>query len=409
MSFNKSKLALAVAAAAGLTFSSGAFATNGIIQAGNGMVAHGMGGAGLSNAGEAAAGMDNPALISQTGDALGIGYSFFMPDRSRRTPAGSFPVVEERSDAHAFAIPQLAYTSAINNTLSGGLMVYAAGGMNTDYGTTGSSVDLSMLFVAPTLSYAFTKDVSVGASLLVVYENFRARGVFDMTGAPGSPPTGYTDESTATGYGVKLGVNAKVANGISVGAVLQPKLSMGEIDSFKTYVDSVANYVTGGAVRYTGDAALTLPNLAGVGAKFAVGKDVDINADLMYYQWTSVDLFKFFGWEDQTVLKVGAEWRTSDKLALRAGFNYGKSPISANKSIIGASGFTAVSANGIFPAVSEMHVTVGLGYKMDKNMAFNAYYLYSPENKVEDAAALGGAMAKMSQHALGLGINYAAK
>jgi hypothetical protein len=87
MSFNKSKLALAVAATAGLTFSSGAFATNGIIQAGNGMVAHGLGGAGLSNAGEASAGMDNPALISQTGSSVSVAWSIFMPDREFERPA----------------------------------------------------------------------------------------------------------------------------------------------------------------------------------------------------------------------------------------------------------------------------------------------------------------------------------
>ena len=189
MSLKKSKLTLAIAAAAGLTFSSGAFATNGIIQAGNGMVAHGMGGAGLSNAGEASAGMDNPALISQTGDALGIGYSFFAPNRFHGNATS-----ETRSDAHVFAIPQLAYTSKINNSMSGGLMVYAAGGMNTDYGATKESVDLSMLFIAPTLSYALNKDISLGGSLLVVYENFRARNAFIGLG-------GYTDENTATGYG----------------------------------------------------------------------------------------------------------------------------------------------------------------------------------------------------------------
>jgi len=74
MSFNKSKLALAVAAAAGLTFSSGAFATNGIMQAGNGMAAHGTGGAGLSNANEAMSGFDNPALIGQTGDSVSMAF-----------------------------------------------------------------------------------------------------------------------------------------------------------------------------------------------------------------------------------------------------------------------------------------------------------------------------------------------
>jgi long-chain fatty acid transport protein len=403
MLMNKNKLALAVAIAVSLAAPS-AFATNGIIQPGNGMVAQSMGGAGLSNAGEAAAGMDNPALISQTGDALGIGYSFFMPNRFHGDATSM-----ERSDTHAFAIPQLAFTSKMSDTMNAGLMVYAAGGMNTDYGTIEESVDLSLLFIAPTMSFALSKDVSLGGSLLVVYENFRGRNLFDMTGAPGSPPTGYTDEVTATGYGLKLGMNAKITDGVSVGVVVQPKLSMSEIDSFKEYINDMSQYVTGGAVSFTGDAAPTLPDIAGVGAKFVVNKDLDINTDLMYYKWSGVDLFNFFGWEDQTVLKVGAEWRTSDKLALRAGFNYSKSPIQGDTSIIGSSGFTAVSGNRAFPAVSETHLTVGMGYKMDKNMSFNAYYFYSPETTIEDSAAFGGSKVSMSQHALGLGINYSMK
>jgi long-chain fatty acid transport protein len=396
MSMNKNKLALAVAMAVSLVAPS-AFATNGIIQAGNGMVAHGMGGAGLSNASEAAAGMDNPSLISQTGDSLGLGYSIFMPNRFHGNATSL-----ERSDAHAFAIPQLAYTSKVNDSINGGLMLYAAGGMNTDYGTIGESVDLSMLFVAPTMSFALNKNISLGGSLLVVYENFRARNAFSAFG-------GYSDENTAMGYGLKLGMNAKINDSISIGVVAQPKLSMSEIDSFKNYINFVANAATGGAVSFTGDAALTLPNEFGVGAKFAVNKDLDINTDVMYYQWSGVDLFEFFGWKDQTVLKVGAEWRTSEKLALRAGLNYGKSPIQNDKPIIGSSGFTAASGNYLFPAISETHLTVGLGYKMDKNMTINAYYLYSPETTIEDSAAFGGTKLAMSQHALGIGINYAIK
>ena len=396
MLMNKNKLALAVAVALSVVVPN-AFATNGIIQAGNGMVAHGMGGAGLSNAGEAAAGMDNPALISQTGNSLGLGYSIFMPNRFHGNATSM-----TRSDTHAFAIPQLAYTSKVNDAINGGLMVYAAGGMNTDYGATKESVDLSMLFVAPTMSYALNKKISLGGSLLVVYENFRARNAFAAFG-------GYTDENTATGYGLKLGMDTKITDGISVGVIVQPKLKMSEIDTFKKYINFVAGAATGGVASFTGDAALTLPNEFGVGAKFAVSKDIDINTDLMYYQWTSVDLFKFFGWEDQTVLKAGAEWRTSDKWALRAGFNYGKSPIQGDKKIIPPSPFTAVSGNYLFPAISETHLTVGLGYKMDKNMTINAYYLYSPETKISDSAALGGSVVSMSQNAIGIAINYATK
>lgn len=391
----KSKLALAVAAAAALTFSAGAHATNGIVQAGNGMVAHGFGGAGLSNAGEAAAGMDNPALISQTGDALSVAWSIFMPDRTV-SQGGT----EMASDAKFFGIPQAAFTSKINDAMSWGIMAYAMGGMNSDYrsgpnlgpatpfSSSPQSVDLSGVIVAPTMSYAFNKNVSAGVSLLLGYENLRVRNMFGQ---------GVTNEGSTMAYGVKLGVDAKVTDGISVGAMLQPKMSADELGFFK-------NQLAG--FGFTGDASIVLPNEAGVGGKFAVGKSVDIVADILYYQWSGVDVFDFFGWEDQVVYKVGAEWRTSDKLALRAGLNYGKSPIKGGNT--SGPGMDAATANYPFPAVSETHVTLGMGYQMDKNMAFNAYYMYSPKNTETSADGSGVAIA-MSQNAFGLGINYQTK
>jgi long-chain fatty acid transport protein len=126
----------------------------------------------------------------------------------------------------------------------------------------------------------------------------------------------------------------------------------------------------------------------------------------MYYQWTSVDVFDFFGWDDQIVYKVGAEFRPSDKLALRAGLNYGESPIKGGNTT--DVGMDAATMNYPFPAISETHITLGLGYQMDKNMAFNAYYLYSPEN-TETSADGSGVEISMTQNAFGLGINYQSK
>jgi long-chain fatty acid transport protein len=412
MSFNKSKLALAVAAAAGLTFSSGAFATNGILQVGNGMVAHGLGGAGLSNGGDATAGMDNPALIGDSGDALNIGWSMFSPDRTT-TLAGTY---DFKSDAKMFAIPQIAFTSAINKSMSWGIMAYALGGMNTDYrtdvislaffgGVLPSTTDLSGLIVAPTLSFKPVDSLSLGVSALIAYENFRTRNLFGSTAAyiVGATPVDYgTNEGSTMGYGVKLGADWKITKGISVGAVVQPKISMGEISYFKTFL---TDYVPGfGATPFTGDAQLTTPNEYGIGGKFAVGSSVDIVADILYYEWTSVDVFKYFGWEDQTVFKLGAEFRPTDKISLRFGYDYGKSPIQPG---LAPSGLPTVFANYPFPAISENHVTLGFGYKMDKNVAFNAYYLYSPKTTITDTYT--PVELSMSQNAFGVGLNYQAK
>jgi len=336
----------------------------------------------------------------------------FMPDRTT-TLYGTYDI---KSDAKMFAIPQIAFTSKINNQMSWGIMAYAMGGMNTDYRTDTvslayfsdirpSTVDLSGLIVAPTLSFKPTNNLSLGASLLIAYENFRARNLFGSDSAyyAGAVPARFgTNEGSAMGYGVKLGADFKITDGISVGAMIQPKISMGEISWWK---DFLQNYVgMFGATPFTGDAALTLPNEFGIGGKFAVGKNVDIVADIMYYQWTSVDVFDYFGWEDQIVYKVGAEFRPSDKLALRAGLNYGKSPIQPG---ISPSGLPTVFANYAFPAISETHVTLGLGYKMDKNMALNAYYLYAPKATVTDTFT--PVELSMSQNAFGVGLNYATK
>ncbi len=414
MSFNKSKLAVAVAAAAGLTFSSGAFATNGIIQAGNGMVAHGLGGAGLSNAGEASAGMDNPALISQTGNSVSVAWSIFMPDRQIEQPAllGGATVV---SDSKMFGIPQAAFSSKINDAMSWGIMAYAMGGMNTDYrtgpfgGGNPESVNLQGMIIAPTLSFAFNKNVSAGAALLIGTMNLTARNLFG-----GFPVANNTFDDSSVGYGVKLGVDAKITDGISIGAMVQPQMQMDEFSGFKTFLNNFG---------YTGDASIPLPNEYGIGAKFAAGKSVDIVADVLFYQWTGNEVFEFFGWEDQIVYKVGVEFRPSDTLALRAGFNYAESPIKGGNQTAPITTFGGVTAdaafaNYLFPAISETHVTLGLSYKMDKSMTVTGYYLYAPEASQTTTttsfngtpfATPPGTTVSMTQHAFGLGLNYAAK
>jgi long-chain fatty acid transport protein len=305
------------------------------------------------------------------------------------------------SDANVFAIPQIAFTSKIDDKMSWGIMVNAMGGMSTDYRTffdinglgagfdpSRQTVDLSGMMIAPTLSYAVNKDVTLGASLLIGYANLRLGNIYGMNTAVGASAT---NEGAALAYGVKFGATWKMSDTASFGLVLQPKMSSDELSFFDSFMAAAS------LGSFTGSSEIVLPTTIGVGAKFAVSKDTNIVADVMQYQWTSVDVFDFFGWEDQTVLKIGVEHRASDKLTLRAGLNYGKSPIDSSVAL----------QNYPFPAVSESHFTVGMGYKLDNKMTVNAYYLYSPETKVDDASGAGSI--QMSQNAFGIGINYQMK
>jgi long-chain fatty acid transport protein len=193
--------------------------------------------------------------------------------------------------------------------------------------------------------------------------------------------------------------------------MIQPQMQMDEFSGFKTFLNNFG---------YTCDASIPLPLEAGVGAKFALGKSVDLLTDVLFYQWTGNEVFEFFGWEDQVVYKVGVEFRPSDSWALRAGVNYGESPIKGGNSTkpiptFGGTTADAAFANYLFPAISETHITVGMSYKMDKSLTISGYYLYSPEaSETATASNFGGGYPtgttiSMTQHAFGLGVNYASK
>lgn len=381
---NKSRIAILVAAAC---LPLAANATNGIMQAGNGMVAHGFGGAGIANAAEATSLADNPALAGAIGNQGGAAVSLFNPNRSANIGAG---YVE--SDSKYFWIPQGAYVSKMDEKQAWGIAAYAMGGMNTDYpaavtgGTMPIGVDLSGLIVAPSYSYKASPSTSVGAAILLGYAKLK------MTNLPALFSAGTAGETSdsATGWGVKLGVTSEVSPGTTLAFTYQPKMNMKEM---KKFCD------TGGVFIFMNSSGgcneMTLPNTYSVGTSTKVGAG-KIVADITRLEWEKVDLFKAFGWKNQTVFKAGYEFG-SVETQYRVGFNYGKSPIDGDHA----------GANFAFPAVTETHLTFGFSHKMSAKTTISGYYLRAMEKEISDTSGgwPAGTAIKMNQNAIGVGFN----
>lgn len=377
----RNKLSLALVLAAGLA-PLGASATNGILPYGNGMSAHGVGGAGIANAADAMSGVDNPALLGKTKNQASAGLTFFNPNRSANLGGG---YVDSESDL--FFIPQAAWVGD-KEPLNWGLLAYALGGMNTDYpgslfGVPGNvGVDLSGLIVAPTASYNLSPEFSLGASLLLGYARFETEG----PGAGGLPGN---ESDSATGWGVKLGANFDVSKNISIGATVQPKLNMSKMDKFCATVFAGT------------DCEVTLPTIYGVGSRFGFGSVVLV-ADVMQANWSDVEVFNSAspnspGWEDQTIFKIGMEFHSGSDMIYRVGYNHGDSPIPNNK----------VFNNVLFPAVTEDHLSVGFTKKFGGGMDLIGYYARALENEQIGPNPFGGtASIKMNQNALGIGANW---
>ena len=118
---------------------------------------------------------------------------------------------------------------------------------------------------------------------------------------------------------------------------------------------------------------------------------------------------------------MGGELKPTQKLALRAGYNYGKFPIrggakdptnSNNIPNFDAqfSDFDIAVFNLIgFPAISEHHITLGLGYEFTKNFSIDLAYEHAFKKKVSatDNMNLGLSVeAQNAQNAISIGLNW---
>jgi long-chain fatty acid transport protein len=101
------------------------------------------------------------------------------------------------------------------------------------------------------------------------------------------------------------------------------------------------------------------------------------------------------------VFKVGGQYALPavKRLALRAGYNYGASPLAEERAF----------ENLAFPAVAEHHFTIGAGYEAG-GLTLNVAAQYSPEAKLAGSNAMEQGIvtyeARMSQLAFDVGASW---
>jgi long-chain fatty acid transport protein len=193
---------------------------------------------------------------------------------------------------------------------------------------------------APNLAYMVTPNFSVGASVHVNY------GALDL------------GDGTSSGYSLGAQVGALYKNGpISAGIV----------------------YVTPQKINHK--------NVANLDAAFL------IEADVKWINWKDADGYGDFDWRDQYVFGIGTQYKPTPKLALRAGFNYGRNPVKKNPiadGVVNVQGknvprlnFEILRISG-FPAVVESHVTAGFGYQIAKSVSLELGYTHAFKKSIEE-------------------------
>lgn len=425
-----SKKLLTSAIIAGLTLPVSAFATNGFMLIGYGAKSRAMGGVGVAKGQDGLAAAFNPATMTDVADTLDqdnnyrfdIGGDIFKPSSAvyhdQNALLGPTPVDQETdSPSTAFSkngyymLPAMGFVSKIDNQLSWGFAMVGSGAASVyDQslpGTDGShffnfnglggdhlEIRLMNLQMLPSIAYKIDKNNTVGATLVASFTLFKARGLgaFEALGF-GATAGNMTDMGTDTswGGGVRLGWK---------GNFMQDKLHVGVNYSSRTYMDEFDKYKN----LFAEQGDFDIPSTYALGLAYDFTPSITAYFDVQQINYSEVasvgnsgpqvtgnffecgdlacgalgnDQGLGFGWEDQTVFKLGVSWQYTKELTFRAGYNHGDNQIPDDQ----------VLFNMLAPAVVEDHLTFGATYQISPTMEVSASYVHAFENTITGPTA----------------------
>ena len=381
------------------------FATNGDNLIGVSPASRGMGGIGVGMpVGPTDSIFRNPAWMSQyKGFNLSFGGILFMPEVKAKVDFGGGPV-SGKSKADLFVVPEVGIVHQINNQLTFGIGAFGVSGMGVDYRNQDPSffnmnTTFQFMRIIPALSYKINDAISVSGALHLAY------GSLDMEafGVGGG-------QSQTYGLGFQLGAAYNMGDFVYAGLTYQSPISM----TYKRVFDS------NGDGTYE-DLKLTQPQELAFGLGVKPMDNLKVGMDIRWINWKNAKGYKEFQWKDQWVIAIGGEYKPIPKLALRAGYNYGKSPIRGgakdptNANTIPNlaapfSDFYIARLNLIgFPAITEQHITLGLGYEFTKTFSVDLAYKHAFKKTVKATDNSGAGLqieASNAQNAISIGLNW---
>ncbi len=403
------------------TLAARASATNGMNPTASGVEAAGRGGVDQAVATETTAMNTNPAGITQAPLRIDASLSLLAPsltltDRAAM-PSGSMTLDDAvNSRSKLFPMINAGITGNLWKGLYAGIGIATQGGMGAEFNglhtftsdpsqpgvpkasTYDTYSQVAFMKLTPTLAYRFEGlakgfDLSFGATFDVGMSSMEFRHSGMQFPEPGNNTGLYAQHSLnyksdwTTGFGVRLGVLAEM---------LDKRLSLGLSYQSKTSLNYKGTATVDGMLDYDGSMAFGWPQEIAGGVAVRPIPGLLLGADLHWIDWSSMlDTVTLNGtakgaappgyqtltapfqmnWRDQLAFALGAQYEPDPSFVLRAGYNYGKSPVLPD------------GINPLFPAVSEHHFSFGVGVRpIPKRLSIDMAVEVSPSNTVASDA-----------------------
>lgn len=403
------------------------YATNGLFMIGTGNKSRAMGGVGIAHALDSVSVFANPAVMSGMADRFDIGVDIFKPAVESQLGSVSVESVASVNGLgldSVFFLPAMGIIYNVSDDVTLGASMVPRGGGGTKFLTNFYNVaaganpdevlgiDFNTGSINASIAYKVNEQHSIGTTLIIGISRFEAYGLQQFATFT---PSGTIDHMSNNGKEWSVGAGIQVGwmgnfGDVTVGAQYTSKTWMDKFDSYSEL------FAEGGRMN--------IPANTGIGISYRAMPTLVIAADVTYTFYEDTPAISNigpnlagdpngpldpssgelgtsnglgFGWENQTVLKIGAEYGFNEKWIGRLGWNYGASPINQDREIV---------FNLLAPATTQNHLTFGGTYVVSPTIELNASFIHAfwheqsgPTYLSDDGSNLG--RFEMSQNALG--------
>jgi len=374
-----------------------AYATNGDNMIGVGPTSRSMGGVGIAKAQDSISSIfANPATLTQlNGDEFDFAGTFFDPTVKANVispnPPNGVGNWKAESQDEGFSIPAIGLTHKINENYVFGIGAYGVSGMGVDYRNQdpmATNTKLSVMKFVPALAYK-NGNFSYGLGIDIDYQaaDFGA-GL-----------------SHNYAIGARLGVNYEYG-----------KWNFGLIYVTPQRVDHKRVYDFDGDKIYD-NLKLENPAQYGFGISHKCTDKLTSAIEIKYLDWENADGYKDFDWKSQWVYSIGLNYKATEKLSLRTGYNYSENPVRIHNNF-NPMGATNVQGKNMstfgyeyfriigFPAIVENHITFGIGYNLSEKVAINLGYKHAFEKTIKETSGPITLESKLSEDAYDFGLTF---
>jgi long-chain fatty acid transport protein len=357
----------------------------------------------------------NPGAMSYLQEnGVTVGVSGLISKIAYRAPE---PSGAEAMTDNPFGNPFQVYgVFGISDKLKAGLGVYTPFGSSVNWGDEWSGrfglneLSLTAIFIQPTLSYQVTDQLGIGVGFIYSVGGVNLQRSIPVQNQAGEYGKAELDGS-ASGIGFNAGVFFKASEKFSVGLNYRSRVDMKVDggDATFTVAPSIRSRFPEGTQF---DAELPLPSTLTLGLGFMPTEALTIAVDVSRVGWSAYESLRFDysqevnganfsenarNYEDAYIYRLGAEYKATDALALRAGAYYDSSPVQ--------DGYLTPET----PDADARGLSVGVGYNVSEAISIDASFLYINKKERTDTGAESGGISgtyKSVAYIPGIGVNF---